>query len=50
MAISFFLNFCTGVGYNCNAGVVSRDKPSLRRTLSVRGSILLPKKVYEVCM
>ena len=41
--------FCTGVGYNCNGGVVSRDKPSLKRTLSVRGSVL-PKKGYEVCM
>jgi hypothetical protein len=35
-----------GVECTCNGGVMTRDKPSLRRALSVRGSVL-PKKVYE---
>ena len=52
--IYFILGMCTGVAGNpytkpdAETGLVTRARPSLRRTLSVRGQLFTPKKENRV--
>ena len=52
--IYFILGVCTGVAGNpytkpdAETGLVTRARPSLRRTLSVRGQLFTPKKENRV--